>query len=46
MAKNKKQMPVKGVFTFGNPTGQPKTTSVIKYGSDLRDGGGKKKKKK
>lgn len=44
VAKNKKQMPVKGVYIYGTPTGQPKSTSVIRYGSDLRDGGGKRKK--
>ncbi len=34
----KKQMPIKGVYSYGTPTGQPQSTSKIKYGSDLRDG--------
>lgn len=38
-----KQMPVGGVFQYGNATGKPASTGKIKYGSDLRDGGGKKK---
>lgn len=37
-----KQMPVGGVYQYGNATGKPQSTSKIKYGSDLRDGGGKK----
>jgi len=36
-----KQMPVKGVVQYGNPTGQPQSTSKIKYGDDLRNGKGK-----
>lgn len=38
----KKQMPVSGVQNYGKPTGQPTSTSQIKYGDDLRNGGGKK----
>jgi len=38
----KKQMPVKGTYSYGKATGLPKSTSKIKYGDDLRNGGGKR----
>ena len=38
-----KQMPVSGVQQYGNATGKPESTSQIKYGEDLRNGGGSKK---
>ena len=44
--KNQKKaepMPLGGVFTMGKLQKRPASTSKIKYGSDLRDGGGKKK---
>lgn len=45
MANNqdKKQMPVGGNFTYGGSTGKPASQSSIKYGEDLRTGGGNKK---
>lgn len=38
-----KKMPLGGVFTMGETQKKPASESSIKYGSDLRDGGGKKK---
>lgn len=44
MADNKsKQMPVTGVFEYGNATGKPASQGKVKYGEDLRNGGGSKK---
>lgn len=39
---SKPTMPTGGVFTLGNAQGKKDESSVIKYGSDLRDGSGKK----
>lgn len=39
MAKKEgKQMPVSGVYQYGNATGKPTSTSKITYGDDLRNG--------
>lgn len=34
--QNTKQMPVSGTQVYGKPQGQPKETSKITYGNDLR----------
>lgn len=38
-----KKMPVGGNFSYGNASGKPASQGNIKYGEDLRNGGGKKK---
>lgn len=41
-AKNEgKQMPISGSYSYGNATGQPKSTGKIIHGEDLRGGKGK-----
>lgn len=45
MSKNNgggKQMPVNGRYTYGKATGQPKETSKMITGTDLRSGKGGK----
>jgi hypothetical protein len=38
-----KQMPVSGTQNYGSAIGKPAETGSIKYGEDLRNGGGSKK---
>lgn len=41
--KPENKMPLGGVIKIGETQSKPASESKIKYGSDLRDGGGKKK---
>lgn len=41
--KDSKQMPVSGKQEYGTAKGQEASTSSIRYGDDMRNGGGKKK---
>jgi len=41
---NNPKMPIGGVFTIGQAQSKPNESSVVKYGDDLRNGGGNGKK--